>query len=226
MTQYTIKAVSDIVCPFCYLGSVKLNKAIEAHRSKYPQDTFSIEYVPYYLQPPSQPAGEGTPAFPVASRNRREVYADKFGPERAKQVEAMLIDTAAKEGLTFKWGGKTGPSRNGHRLVRFAQQRAGQEGQNKVLYGLWRRYYEEEIDITELDVLVETGVEADVGTKEEVREYLESGKDAALIDDVAVQQRMKGISGVPNYVLQDRFEVPGAQDPDVFLSLFKKIKEL
>lgn len=208
------------------MGSVKLNKAIATHKTKYPEDTFSIEYEPYYLNPPSDTPSEGKPVFPVASRVRREAYAEKFGPERAKQIEAMLINAAAKEGLDFKWGGKTGPSRNGHRLVRFAQQKAGQEGQNKALYGLWRRYYEQEIDITELDVLVETGVEAGLGSAEEIREYLESGKDTEVVDKLAIQHRMEGITGVPNYVIQNKYEVPGAQDPDVFVSLFEKIKSL
>lgn len=92
------------------------------------------------------------------------------------------------------------------------------------MLGLWRRYYEREVDITRLDVLVEVGVEAGLGTAEEIREYLESGRDGVEVDRLAEEQRVNGISGVPNYVLMDLWEVSGAQDSKVFEQLFERWK--
>ena len=169
-------------------------------------------------------SGPPPPPFPIESKDRREYYAEKFGPGRAKQIEAMVVGAAAQAGLNFDFGGKTGPSRNGHRLVHYAQNHGGEEAQNKAMIGLWKRYFEEAIDITTLDTLVETGVEAGLGTAEEVRKFLESGDDAKLVDDEAEEARDKGISGVPNYEIQGIWEVSGAQDPAAFEQLFKRWK--
>jgi predicted DsbA family dithiol-disulfide isomerase len=157
---------------------------------------------------------------------RREMYAAKFGPQRAKQIEAMMQQTSRDEGLDFKFGGMTGPSRNGHRLVRYAQTHGGEDAQNAVMHGLWKRYFEQEVDITTLETLVEVGVEAGVGSAEEVKTYLESGKDAKAVDGEADEARGKGISGVPHYEIQGLWEISGAQEPRAFEMLFKRYKEM
>lgn len=227
MTVFDVKITSDVVCPWCYIGHTRLSKAIAAHQKTYPSDTFNLHYVPYYLNPPLQTTqSPPPPPFPVSSKLRREAYADKFGPARAKQIEQMMTEVSASEGLNFKFGGKTGPSRNGHRLVYFAQSHGGEKAQNDTMLGLWRRYYEQEVDITELDVLVDVGVEAGLGSREEVKTYLESGKDGEEVDRLAEEQRVRGVNGVPNYVFQNRWEVSGGQESSVFESIFKKWKDV
>lgn len=94
------------------------------------------------------------------------------------------------------------------------------------MLGLWKRYYEREVDITELDVLVEVGTESGLGTAEEIKEYLVNGRDGVEVDKLAEEQRMNGISGVPNYVLMNLWEVSGAQDSNVFTSLFQRWKDM
>jgi len=229
MTNYNITITSDIVCPWCYVGHTRLSKAIAEHKKTYPDDKFHLKYLPFYLHPPPQLTatnGPIPPPFPVESRPRREMYAAKFGPQRAKQIEAMMLQTAAGEGLNFKFGGMTGVSRNGHRLVQWAQNRGGEESQNQVMLGLWRRYFEQEVDITTLETLVEVGLEAGLGTKEEITAYLESGEGGEEVDRVAEEARMKGISGVPNYEVNGHWEISGAQDPAAFRQLFQRWKQL
>lgn len=226
MTNFPVLITSDIVCPWCYIGHTRLNKAITAHKEKYPEDTFTLKYLPFYLNPPPHLQSDDIPAFPVKSTNKREAYAAKFGEERGKQIEQMMLATAAGEGLRFSFGGKTGISRNGHRLVYFAQNHGGEESQNAVMLGLWKRYYEREVDITTLETLTEVGVEAGLGSAEEIKEYLESGRDGISVDKLAEESRMNGISGVPNYVLCDTWEVSGAQEPNTFLQLFQRWKDL
>ncbi|KAJ9608660.1 hypothetical protein H2200_006431 [Cladophialophora chaetospira] len=228
MTNYNITITSDIVCPWCYIGHTRLSRAITDHKKSYPDDKFNLKYLPFYLQPPPQltSTGPAPPAFPAPSKPRRQMYAEKFGPERAKQIEAMMSQTSKGEGLNFKFGGNTGPSRNGHRLVKWAQGKGGEDSQNQVMLGLWRRYFEQEVDITTLETLVEIGLEANLGTKEEITEYLTSGKDGEVVDKVADEAHMKGISGVPFYEINDMWEVSGAQDPLAFKKLFSRWKEL
>lgn len=225
MTVYNISIVSDIVCPWCYIGHSRLTRAINQHQKAFPDDQFKLSYKAFYLNPAAQ-TGTDSPPFPIPSIDRREAYASKFGPERAKQLEAMMIQTAAGEGLNFSFDGKTGPSRNGHRLVRYAQTHGGEDAQNAVMIGLWKRYFEQAVDITTLETLTEVGVEAGLGTAEEVKAYLESGKDAKEVDQEADEARRDGISGVPNYVIQGIWEVSGAQEPRAFESLFKRYKDL
>lgn len=228
MTNYNIDVVSDVVCPWCYLGYSRLSRAIAEHKKEYPEDKFHVKYEPFYLNPPPQLTSNGPapPPFPAPSRPRREMYAEKFGPERAKQIEAMMLQTAKGEGLNFKFGGMTGPSRNGHRLVFWAQGKGGEHSQNEVMLGLWRRYFEQEVDITTLETLVDVGLEAKLGTKEEITEYLISGKDGDLVDKMAHEAHMKGVSGVPFYEINDMWQVSGAQDPLAFKKLFARWKEL
>jgi len=226
MTNFNIDIVSDVVCPWCYVGHTRLSRAIANHKKTYPDDSFKLTYKPFYLAPPPQLKSNSVPPFPVASRPRAEVYAEKFGRERVQQINARMAQVSASEGLNFKFGGKTGVSRNGHRLVHYAQTHGGEEAQNKTMLGLWRRYFEQEVDITELDVLVETGVEAGLGSAEEIKEYLLSGADGKEVDELAEEARDKGISGVPNYEIQGRWEVSGAQDPAAFEALFKRWKAM
>lgn len=225
MTQFNITITSDIVCPWCYIGHTRLSRAIAAHQKLHPEDTFALSYKAFYLNPAAQ-TGTSDGPFPIQSFNRRDYYASKFGPDRGKQIEAMMIQTAASEGLNFSFDGNTGPSRNGHRLVRHAQSAGGETSQNDVMLGLWRRYFEQAVDITTLDTLTEIGVEAKLGSEADVKAYLESGKDAREVDEEAEEARSKGISGVPHYEIQGVWEVSGAQEPRAFESLFKRWKEM
>jgi predicted DsbA family dithiol-disulfide isomerase len=231
MTQYNITITSDIVCPWCYIGHTRLSKAIATHKQSHPTDTFHLSYKPFYLNPAAQVqqhnhTGPAPPPFPIPSIPRREAYAAKFGPQRAAQLETMMRATAAGEGLEFKFGGMTGPSRNGHRLVRFAQNHGGEDAQNATMLGLWRRYFEQEVDITTLETLVEVGVEAGLGTAEEVKGFLEKGEGAEDVDREAEEAREKGVSGVPFYEIQGVWEISGAQEPRAFERLFGRWKEL
>lgn len=227
MTVYDIKITSDVVCPWCYIGHARLTKAIAAHKKQYPNDQFKLHYLPFYLAPPPQVTqSPPPPPFPVDTRPRYAAYIERFGPTRAKQDFKSLSAVAASEGLDFKAGGVMGASRNGHRLVHYAQTHGGEEAQNRTMLGLWKRYYEHEIDITQLDVLVEVGLEAELGSEEEIRKHLESDQDGSKVDQLAEKQRRKGISGVPHYTIQDGIEISGGQDSSVFQNVFLKWKEM
>lgn len=111
------------------------------------------------------------------------------------------------------------------RLVQYAKTHGGEEAQNNTMLGLWRRYFEQETDITDLNVLVETGVEAGLGTAEELKKYLQSDEGTKVVDREAQEAREKGINGVPNYEIQEEWEISGAQDPVAFQKLFKRWKD-
>ena len=95
--------------------------------------------------------------------------------------------------------------------------------QTKVVEKLFRAYFEEEKDITSREVLREAAVEAGLGPQE-VIEWLESDMGGEQVDKEVKEAQMKGISGVPNFVLQGQLEIGGAQDPETFVKAFEQVK--
>ena len=88
---------------------------------------------------------------------------------------------------------------------------------------LFRAYFEEEKDITSREVLRDAAVEAGLG-QQEVSEWLESDMGGEQVDKEVKEAQTKGISGVPNFLLQGRTEIGGAQDPETFVRAFAQIK--
>lgn len=214
MTQFNIDVVSDTVCPWCYVGKRKLDKAIEEYKRKYPEskDTFTTTWKPYFLNP----------AAPKIGAPKAEIYAQKFGPERAQQIFARLSSVGEENGIKFNFAGNSGHTGSSHRLIQFAGTKFP-ELQNRVVDELFKGYFENEQDITDLDFLKGAGVRAGLDEKE-VDEWLKSGKGTKEVEEEVLKAKMAGINGVPNFVVDGRFEVGGAQDSAVFVQLFERIK--
>ena len=125
-------------------------------------------------------------------------------------------------GISFKFGGKTGNTRDSHRLIQLGKSKSPAV-QTRVVEELFSAYFENEGDITSHEVLRNAAVKAGLDEKEVV-EWLESDKGGQAVDEEVEQAQLNQISGVPNFTIQGRYEVGGAQDPGVFLRLFEKIK--
>jgi len=135
------------------------------------------------------------------------------------------LNAAGKDvGINFKFGGKTGSTRDSHRLIQLAKTK-GPQVQTRLVEELFKAYFENEQDITSHDVLREAGVKA--GLEEaEVREWLESDKGGKEVDEEVMHAQMANISGVPNFTIQGKYEVGGAQDPAAFVQLFERLKAI
>ena len=127
-------------------------------------------------------------------------------------------------GINFKFGGKTGNTRDSHRLIQLGKTKSP-EVQTRVVEELFKSYFENEEDITSHEVLEAAGVRAGVD-KEEIKAWLESDKGGRQVDKEVREAQMKDISGVPNFTLQGMYEIGGAQDPDAFVKIFEKIKDI
>jgi predicted DsbA family dithiol-disulfide isomerase len=125
-------------------------------------------------------------------------------------------------GIKFSFAGKTGHTGSSHRLIQYAGTKSPQL-QNRVVDELFKGFFENEHDITDLDFLKEAGIRAGLDAKE-VDEWLKSGKGTKEVEEEVLKAKMAGINGVPNFVIDGRFEVGGAQDPLVFIQLFERIK--
>lgn len=202
-----------MISRFCYLGKKRLEKAIAAYNTKHPDsnDTFTTTWYPFYLNPHA------------ITQNKVDMYNSKFGEARTKMIHANMTMAGSADGIDFKWGGKTGPTRDSHRLVQLGKKKSPQI-QTRIIEELFAAYFENEKDITSQDVLIEAAVKAGLD-KSEVKTWLEDGSGGPEVDREVQDAVAEGISGVPNFKINDRFEVSGAQEPAAFVQLFERLKK-
>ncbi|BCS24802.1 DsbA family oxidoreductase [Aspergillus puulaauensis] len=224
MTNFKIQITSDSVCPWCYVGYRRLSRAITTHKVTNPLDTFTVTWSPFYLN-------ADAPAYPGV--DKQEFYASKFGA-RASAMFSRLSAIGEAEGISFKFGGRLGRTRDSHRLAWFAGLKEEGQGsgngdgvigglQTRVVEKLFRAYFEEEKNITERGVLVDAGVAAGL-EKGEVEGLLDSDAGGMEVDQEAEAARRQFVTGVPYFMVQGQYAVEGAEEPDTFLDIFQRIK--
>ncbi|WP_334129151.1 DsbA family oxidoreductase [Sneathiella sp.] len=203
-----IDIISDTVCPWCFIGKRKLEAALAAR----PDLAVEIAWHPFQLNP----------EVPEGGADRETFTARKFGSaERAKQIYDNVKIAGQAFDIDFKFDDikRTPNTLNSHRLIRWAHTAGCQD---EVVEILFRRYFLEGEDIGDAEVLVatarEAGMDADL-----VAELLAKDADKDLIRTEDSRVREMGISGVPFFIIDGRYALSGAQDPDVFHSVFDKI---
>ena len=133
-----------------------------------------------------------------------------------------LAQVGKEAGINFKFGGKTGNTRDSHRLIQLGKSKSPAM-QTRVVEEFFAAYFENEGDITSHEVLRKAAVKAGLDEKE-VNQWLKSDKGGDAVDKEVEEAQRSQISGVPNFTLQGKYEIGGAQDAGVFLRLFDKIK--
>ena len=215
MTNFDIAITSDNVCPWCYVGKVKLERGIALYKSTHPSysDKFTMTWLPFYLNPDA----------PKISIDKRSYFKSKFGEQKTSMILERLAAVGKDAGINFNFGGKTGNTRDSHRLVRLGKTK-GPDVQTRVVEELFKSYFEEEGDITSHEVLRVAGVRAGLEDVE-VKTWLESDNGEEVDKEVAEAQT-RGVGGVPNFVLQGKYQIGGAQDAEAFVKVFERVKEM
>jgi predicted DsbA family dithiol-disulfide isomerase len=204
---------SDIVCPWCYLGKRRFERALEAF-----DDRADVEVVHRSFQlDPTRPKGQ--------TQSRREMLMAKYHLSAA-QMEAMdarMEQTAAAEGLEYHLGsdGVTGNTFDVHRLLHLAADRGRQDA---ALERFYRAYFTEGRSIFEDDSLVALAVESGLDAAE-VGRVLAGDDYAAAVTADAREANALGANGVPFFVFDNRFGVSGAQATDVFAQVLARARE-
>ena len=207
-TPVTIDVVSDVVCPWCFIGKRRLEKALALK----PDIPVEVRYHPYFLNPWVPREGIG----------RDEYLTKKFGsPERYKQIAGRVSAAAAEEGLTYAVDKmKRQPNTlDCHRLILWAQS-SGKAPQIKQR--LMDLYFTEGGDLSDRDVLVKAAddVGMDANT---VREMLASDADVDRVEAAANTAKEAGIDGVPTFIIGGVAAISGAQDPQVLANAIEQI---
>lgn len=218
MTHFRIAVTSDTVCPWCYVGRKQLQRAQQMWAQRHPADTFAVTYHPFQLNP-AQPKG------PASSHDKRQFYHDKFGPERTQMMQQRLSAVGRDVGIDFKYGGSTGNTRDSHRLVHLAK-RYGNDAELRVVDGLFAAYFENEADITQYDTLKGVATAAGIPEAEFQKAIVDGDEGGAAVDEAVMRARLEGVSGVPDYKIQDRFQINGGQPAEAFVQVFEKVKAL
>ena len=206
-----IDIISDTVCPWCFIGKRRLERALAMR----PDITAEITWHPFQLNPEMPPDGI-----------ERQIYLKaKFGSsERAKDIYRAVDQASVCEKLDLQLDDiKRMPnSLQSHRLLHYARRH---DKQDVVAENLFQSYFFYGIDIGSIAHLIKIAAESGLDG-EDVRSYMESSEDIELVRGHDLQSRKLGVSGVPCFIIAEEYAISGAQESEVFLQVFDAAKEL
>jgi predicted DsbA family dithiol-disulfide isomerase len=206
----TIDVVSDVVCPWCYLGKRRLARALADEAG----DEIPIRWRPYQLDPTIPPGG----------LDRKAYMRNKFGDSgRLEEVHERLRALGAEEGIAFAFDKieRAPNTLDAHRLIRWASANGAQEAIVEKLFSL---YFEQGRDIGDRKLLVEIAREAGMDG-ELVEKLLADGSDESEIRQEIAQAQSLGVTGVPFFIFASRFGVPGAQSAEVLSTAIERARK-
>jgi predicted DsbA family dithiol-disulfide isomerase len=204
-----VDVVSDVVCPWCYIGKRRLEAAITQLREAEPDLPFEIRWHPFQLNPDLPPQGV----------DRKAYLAAKFGgPERAKQVYERVTQAGRSVGIPFDFDAieRQPNTLDAHRLVAWAQSR--NEGDADALVeGLFRANFLEGRYVGSVDELVALAEAAGFDAAD-ARAFLESDALKDVVADSDRRAREMGIGGVPFFIFDGKTALSGAQEPSAIVA--------
>lgn len=210
MTTVQIDIVSDIACPWCAIGYARLEKAMAALKDEM---DFAVQWHAFELNP--DPSGDGEPILPALSRK----YGRSEDEMRASQAQMMEI--ASGLGLNFQklQERHTRNTFDAHRLVKWA----GEQGkQTEMKMAFFEAYFGRAENISNPDALIRC-VEAIGLDGEQAREVLASDQYADAVRQDETQYQQAGVSAVPAYIINQKYLVSGAQEPETLVKAFQEI---
>ena len=204
----TIDIVSDVVCPWCYIGKRRIENAL----ALVPDVAVEVRWRPFFLNP----------WVPRQGISREDYLTTKFGSVDAyKGIAGRVVAAANEEGLIYRPDlVKRQPNTiDCHRLIHWADAQGMAADMKQRLMEL---YFRDGGDLTDTEVLVEAA--ADVGLDaDDVRKRLATDEDVALVSAQAQEAADKGISGVPTYVFAQKYAVSGAQAPELLARAIRQV---
>jgi predicted DsbA family dithiol-disulfide isomerase len=206
--NFAVDVISDVICPWCYIGKRRFEKAIAALDD---QHDVQVCWHPFQLNP----------SMPKAGISRKEYRTRKFGSwERSMELDAKVIAVGETEGIHFAFDKmeRTPNTVDSHRLIWLADQRGCQDA---VVEAVFRAYFSEGQDIgsrqTLIDVATESGLDPTFAEA-----MLDSDDGMDLIAQAGELSRRHRVEGVPFFVINDEITLAGAQQPETFLEAFRQ----
>jgi predicted DsbA family dithiol-disulfide isomerase len=204
-----IDIISDVICPWCFIGKRRLEKALALR----PELGAEIIWRPFQLNPD----------MPAEGMERQAYLAAKFGGNvHADRIYANVSEAGATVDIPFAFDRirRTPNTRDAHRLIRYA---AGEAEADRTVEALFRAYFIDGRDIGDRAVLAEVAGEVGLDAQE-TAEWLASPAELeqVIADDRGA--RRLGINAVPCFIFERQYAVSGAQEPEFFLPVFDLIQ--
>lgn len=200
-----VDIVSDTICPWCYIGKRRFERALDLSG----RNDIALSWRPFQLNPDMPPEG----------MTRDDYVRAKFGGgDRPRQIYQAIAESGREAGIEFQFSRirRTPNTVLSHRLIFWS---AGQERQDEVVASLFKGYFEDGLDIGDLEVLVECAARAGLD-REAARNFLQSDEGRQEVVASDVYARRLGINGVPCFIVNRKYAVSGAQPPSAFVEVF------
>jgi predicted DsbA family dithiol-disulfide isomerase len=201
-----VDVISDVICPWCYIGKRRLEKAVAAFGGPV-----KLRWLPFQLNP----------AMPREGVSRREYRTRKFGSwERSQELDARVVAVGQSEGIHFAFDRieRTPNTLDGHRLIWLAESQGVQDA---VVEALFRAYFTEGRDISNRQALLDVAAEAGLD-RHQAEALLESDEGINAIKQAKEQARRFRVEGVPFFIVNGTLTLSGAHQPDAFLAAFSQ----
>jgi predicted DsbA family dithiol-disulfide isomerase len=216
--KLTIDIYSDVMCPWCIIGYSQLQKGLAMLEGEVEAE---VRWLPFELNPDMPAEGEG----------QSEHIARKYGrtPEQAEANRGQLIAIGERAGYSFAYSGEGEPPKamiwntfTAHKLLKWALIEGGSEVQNQLKLAMFDAHFQQRRNMSDPEVLVE--VAASVGLDAAgARAALEDEVLGAIVRQEEAQAFDMNISGVPAMVVQGKFLIPGAQEPEVYANALRRV---
>lgn len=210
--KLTIDIVSDVVCPWCVIGYRGLEQAVDALGDRAEVE---ITWHPFELAPDTAPEGQGLADY------SRERYG--ASPEQGRKNRERIVSAGAPLGIDFRYSDKSRiyNTFKAHQLLHWA----GEKGrQTELKLALFNAYFTDQANVSEDAVLLDAAQTAGLA-REEAATVLADARYAGTVRAEENYWREQNITGVPAFIINGKYMVPGAQDADTFRRLFDKVLE-
>jgi predicted DsbA family dithiol-disulfide isomerase len=200
-----VDIVSDTICPWCYIGKRRFERALEMSGRM----DVALSWRPFQLNPDMPPDG----------MTRDDYVRAKFGGgDRPRQIYQAIAESGREAGIEFQFARirRTPNTVLSHRLIHWAGKNMRQD---EVVTELFAAYFEEGLDIGDLDTLVACAVRAGLDEMT-TRLFLVSDEGRQEVVASDVYARRLGINGVPCFIVNRKYAVSGAQPPSAFVEVF------
>ena len=205
-----IDVVSDTICPWCYVGKRRLQRALAG----FDADEVRVRWHPFQLNPD----------LPREGMDRAEYVAAKFGgAEAARAVYDRIREAGAEEGIAFAFERmpRTPNTFASHRMVHFAAR----EGlQDEAVEALFRAAFVDGQDVGDVETLLDVGARCGIDPVA-LSEYLAGVEEVEEVRAAEARARRMGVTGVPFFIVGGRYGVTGAQEPAVLRQVLDRVAE-
>jgi predicted DsbA family dithiol-disulfide isomerase len=206
----SIDVVSDVVCPWCYIGLKRLDMAL----ASVDDVAVAVNWRPYQLDA----------TIPANGTDRKQYMLAKFGSEeRLAEIHARVAEAGREAGIAFAFDAiSVSPNTlDAHRVIRWAGTE-GPEIQSNLVRRLFALYFEEGRNIGDHAVLIEAARESGMDGAV-VETLLASNADGDAVKEEIETAAQMGVRGVPCYLLEGRYAIMGAQEPPVLADAIRQV---